>query len=355
MLNFILSKNYKKNCNYIHLFGYYFFSKDSEIIKIPEIAFSKRLYDEIKGYENIDEYIQGCDNCRYPFKQTEEFIRKLARNYDYYKQISDKDSYIKYCKYLTYWMYTEKINFSAMQRLGEWNNCIPCVWKNLEKNNNIIKGSCNFNNDDISYSFIQVMKLLHEMCLIRGNDGVVQSIKSDGEMCVQFNEKLKTDLKNMLFFISTISGEPKLKKSYFDIYNGCALKDVKTPFKEIECKPEVKETCPEPKTCDTAPPCTKQKCTENSCSNLQELCSQFYAPQACQCEEKVIKIDCQDQIPDILKQSCPSFCAENPQYGLPAIKEQQEKSNKNPLLQVPVTVLSSVVGTIFFFLLLYKV
>ncbi|VVA00023.1 PIR protein [Plasmodium vivax] len=299
---------------------------DSEIIKIPEIIFATSLNVDTSDYEDINQYIRVCHNCRNPFIETKAFIRKLAKNYDNYKKHSKNDS----------------------------NNCIPCVWKNLEENNNTRKGKCDFDNVKISHSFIEVMKLLHEMCLIRGNVEVIKTIISDREKCIQFNEKIKTDLKNMLLYISTISGEPELKKSYFDIYNGCALKDVKTLFKEIECKPEVKETCPEPKTCDTAPPSTKQNCKKDSCSNLQELCNEYYPSKECECEEKVIQPDCQNPTPDILKQFCPNFCAANPQDALPAIKDQQGNPNKNPLLQVPVTVLSSVVGTIFFFLLLYK-
>ncbi|KMZ82862.1 hypothetical protein PVIIG_04613 [Plasmodium vivax India VII] len=341
MLNFILSKNYKK---------------ESEIIKIPEIAFYESLYTEISDSEDIHQYIKGCVNCREPFTQTKKLILKLARNYEYYKKHLQDPSSFKFCKYLIYWMHTEKLKFPANSLLlNQWKNCIPCVWKNLEENNNIRKGTCNFDNDEISYSFIQVMKLLHKICLIRGNAEVLKSITSDREKCMQFNEKLKRDLKNIILQFSSTSGEPKLRKSYIEIYDKCTLKDVKTLFEEIKCPPEETKTCPEPKPCDTAPPCTKQECTKDSCSNLKELCNQIHPPQACQCEEKVIQQECKEPTLEILERLCPKVCTETLHYISPANKEQQEKSDKNPLLQVPVTVLSSVVGTIFFFLLLYKV
>ncbi|CAI7717629.1 PIR protein [Plasmodium vivax] len=327
----------------------------SEINKIPEIAFDNSLYADISHEENIDQYITGCFNCRDPFKQTKVFISKLARNYENYKKHLGKPSFIKYCKYLIYWMYTEKLKFLTNSLLlNQWKNCIPCVWKKLEENNNIPKRTCDFDNEEISYSFVQVMKVLHEMCLIRGDAEVIESITSDREKCMQFNKKIKKNLKDMLLYISTISGETKLKENYFKLYNGCALRDVRTLFEEIECKSEETKSPPEPKACDTAPPSTEQECTEVSCPNLQQLCTKHYPPTNCEFKEKVIQPDCQQPPPDILLRLCPEVCTEKLQYVSLAIKEHQEKSNKNPLLQVPVTVLSSVVGTIFFFLLLYK-
>ncbi|KMZ88633.1 hypothetical protein PVBG_04841 [Plasmodium vivax Brazil I] len=78
----------------------------------------------------------------------------------------------------------------------------------------------------------------------------------------------------MLNQIGTISSESKLKQSYFNLYDQCALKNVKTLFTEIECPSDDTANVQKQETCLTPEATTPKACTEQTCNNLDQLCEQ---------------------------------------------------------------------------------
>ncbi|VUZ93237.1 PIR protein [Plasmodium vivax] len=328
---------------------------DDAINKIPEIE----LYNNLSNVESDHYYVHNnlreCPQCKntYPLNL---FIGKITKNYNAYKEkLDDESNNNNYCRYFKYWLYKEKNLYNAMKgSLEMWNDCIPCLWDMLNKKRAVSGKKCEFENENVSFAIVQIIKIIDDMCAINTQTTLMNEIKYNREKCIEFNNKSKKYLVDILRLLSSIPNNISWIHKHFKIENSCSNRKITDLFAEINCLPEVKEKCSEPKECDTPAPETQKECTENSCSNLQELCKGVCQPTQCDCKDQVIKPDGQEPTPDILKQFCPNFCAANPQDALPAIKDQQGNPNKNPLLQVPVTVLSSVVGTIFFFLLLYK-
>ncbi|KNA02200.1 hypothetical protein PVNG_05523 [Plasmodium vivax North Korean] len=221
-----------------------------------------------------------------------------------------------------------------------WDNCIPCVWKKLEADNNRHSRMCEFDNEEFSYSFIQVKKRLNEICSIKENSNIVEAIKKDRRKCLDFNKKLNTYLIEMLLSLTTLSSDTKHMQKYIDINEQCSVKKLKTIFDELECQPEVFNQVPQTKTCGTLQPKIKESCTLQEGDNIEELllCQTYCKSQECETQKVIIK------------ESCPQESLNPTQI----IQRTTENPTKNPYLQLPVTVFSSVVGTIFFFLFLYK-
>ncbi|KMZ95708.1 hypothetical protein PVMG_05308 [Plasmodium vivax Mauritania I] len=254
-----------------------------------------------------------------------------------------------------YWLYNERNSylFKTGYQTEIWDKCISCVWNKLEKTRDASNKKCTFENDIDSFAIVQIKKMLDEICLIEKNKNLISDI-SERDKCLNLNKIKYSYMRDLLLQMSSIPDNNLWKTKVFNLGDDCSIRKAYAYLREEECLPEEAISSPEPKACDTAPPETQQECTKDSCSNLRQLCNQFYPTKTCECNEQVIKTDFQQPPPDILNQFCPRVCTEKPQDGLHSIEGQQGNSNKNPLLQIPVTVLSSVVGTIFFFLLLYK-
>ncbi|SCO71514.1 hypothetical protein PVC01_060005100 [Plasmodium vivax] len=327
-----------------------------EINEIPEIDLYNKLFNVTSGYSDIQDYYMECRECR-QLTGIGEVIFKIIKNYNDHKhKLHDKSNNNNYCRYFMYWLYNEKSSYRVIRgdHDAKWNDCISCVWNKLEKTITVPYKKCTFENDIKSFAIVQIRKILDDVCLIENKKNLI-SYMSDRDKCLNFN-KLKHDyLHSILKQMSSIPDNILWKKKNFNFVDGCSIEKALDFLQEKQCPPDETIRCPEPKACITVPPKTQEDCTKNSCPNLEQLCKYEYPPTECDCKDQVIKIDCQEQTPDILKQSCPSFCTETLHYISPTTKEQQGKSHNIPHLQVPVTVLSSVVGTIFFFVLLYKV
>ncbi|VUZ99441.1 PIR protein [Plasmodium vivax] len=276
-------------------------------------------------------------------------------NYNKYKPHLKDDSYIKYCHYFKYWLYRERMSgFLYSSNRNHWNDCIPCVWEKLEADNNRHSRMCEFDNEEFSYSFIQVKKRLNEICSIKENSNIVEAIKKDRRKCLDFNKKLNTYLIEMLLSLTTLSSDTKHMQKYIDINEQCSVKKLKTIFDELECQPEVFNQVPQTKTCGTLQPKIKESCTLQEGDNIEELCQPLCKCKECDNPEVLCQTYCKSQkcetLMEIIKESCPHESLNSP----PITQITTEKPPKSPHLQIPVTVLSSVVGTIFFFLFLYK-
>ncbi|KMZ87867.1 hypothetical protein PVBG_05804 [Plasmodium vivax Brazil I] len=330
---------------------------DDAINKIPEIELYNNLSNVESDYYYEYNNLRECPQCKntYPLNL---FIGKITKNYNAYEdKLNDESNNNSYCRYFMYWLYYEKYNYDLLRGTDAsiWKECISCVWNKLENARTHPDKKCKFENDIDSYVIVQIKKTLDEICLIEKKKEDIISNMSDRDKCLNLNKLKHYYLHLLLLKISSIPDDILWNNKNFNLGNHCSIKKVREFLQEEQCPPEVIERCPEPKTCDETAPRTQENCTELSCPNLQQLCKEVYPPTTLECIEQVIKSDGQELTPDILKRLYPKFCTEKPQDGSLAIEEHQGNSHNIPYLQLPVTVLSSVVGTIFFFLFLYKV
>ncbi|VUZ93028.1 PIR protein [Plasmodium vivax] len=329
--------------------------------EIPEIEFYNKLDDDdvddddAPDNNNIDHYLKNCVEC-YPSDYIKKYVRQLVRNYDNYKVHLRKKSHDKYCRFFIYWLYkSKKMKFSELDThlRNQWNKCIPCVWNQLEDNayNQIKK--CNFKNENISFGVTQVQKALEEICSIKEKLKNDSKENSNIEECSKINEIKQYYLNHILYYIGSISSNSSWKNEYFKVDNTCSLINIYDFLQEKPCPTEVKKSCPEPEVHTTLSPKPEQYCSTESCFNLTELRQKVCPSQSSPIQREVIQPECPTLTCKNVEHICPQLCTKR-QDPAPVMEEPQGNSNKNPLLQVPVTVLSSVVGTIFFFLLLYK-
>ncbi|KMZ89354.1 hypothetical protein PVBG_06190 [Plasmodium vivax Brazil I] len=344
----------------------------TELSNIPEYLFYENLDGDVLGQSNINHYLQHCSACN-NFSEAQEFVRQLVGNYEKLKEHLNGNSYNKYCRYFKYWLYRKKYSdFRISSTLREeWGNCIFCVWKILENENDIYKEKCKFDNNYISYGFIQVQKALDEICSIKKNLKIDSDQNSDIEKCSKIYEINQYYLKIILSYIGSISSTTSWKKEYFKIDDHCSLGKIYNYLSEKQCSPKeiaqrVKmEQCKDPEQVNLL------ECKIGTCRNLEDLFQQDYATYPCdnlvqlyeqKCEAKlctpVERVTQSDSTPttcDDLEELWPKLCTKKPQYEPHASEEPTGNPPKISHLQIPVTVFSSVVGTIFFFLFLYKV
>ncbi|EDL42802.1 hypothetical protein PVX_106730 [Plasmodium vivax] len=287
---------------------------------------------------NISSYLQECEECK-KLGSIHKYIRRIVKNYKDNENHFNQEFGNDYCRYFTYWLYKEKNEYNTIRSLSLniWNDCIPCVWRKLEKERKIYDKPCNFDDENISYGLVNIKKTLENMCIINQKMELMEDIMSDSKKCIYFNEKRNTDLRHMLMYISTISSDTILKRNYFEIDSNCSLKKVGSLFGKIDCPPDKSTECPEQKECDYPPQKIEKVCSPEVCKDLNTICKPYCAPPECK-PKTIIQTACPEQPKDVPRAS----------------EEQPENPAKNPYLQLPVTVFSSVIGTILFFLFLYK-
>ncbi|CAI7718291.1 PIR protein [Plasmodium vivax] len=307
-----------------------------EIYEIPQIKlYNNLVYDE-SGEININEYLGQCNKCKSSL--IKKYVRKIVKNYEKYKSYLNEESYVKYCKYFIYWLYREKKFYITMQGSPDtWNGCISCVWGMLEQKRNVSGKKCEFENVIDSFAVVQIMKLIDDICAINTQTALMNGIKSNKEKCIEFNKKRKNDLGDLFGHLSSIPNNIPWNERYFNVEKSCSDKKIYDLFAEIDCPPDESAKCPEQKECDNPSPKIEKVCSTEVCKDLNTFCKPYCALP--ECEPKTI-----------IKTVCP----EQPQHAPRGSEEQQINSHKNPYLQLPVTVFSSVIGTIFFFLFLYK-
>ncbi|VUZ99682.1 PIR protein [Plasmodium vivax] len=329
---------------------------DEELIEIPEIEFYNKLYAEVSDQPNIDHYLQGCGACK-NFSKVKKFVFQLVRNYENYKKVhSRNNSYDKYCRFFKYWLYRErKMEFpkESHDLRNQWNMCIPCVWEKLENDIDNHKGKCDFKNENISYGFIKVKKALDEICSIK--DKLKNNEEnSDTEKCLHINSIKKYYLDDLLSNIGSISSNSLWNDEYFKIDETCSLKKIYDLLQENQCPPKDITQRMEMNQCKAPASETKLDCTKESCRNLAQLCQENYPTQSCNNLDNLCEEHCKSKTFEHMVKQCPNVCSEQPQNLASMNPEEPKNPAKNPYLQLPVTVFSSVVGTIFFFLFLYK-
>ncbi|SCA81878.1 VIR protein [Plasmodium vivax] len=346
---------------------------EEEISKIPEIKFYNILLDVVAGTENVNEYLEKYTDC--PCSNLEKkYITKFIKNYNIYKNYLTENSYEKYCSYFKHWLHREKLHIPRGNNnnvLNNWKQCVPCLLDKLEQENNKPNTKCNFKYEDFSYAFVQIKIILDNMCIIKEQNDLMEKIESNRELCISFNKKIDEYIKSLFRQLSSIPNNSSWKKEYFNIEKNCSDGKIHDLFAKIECPSDESNDVQKQETCLTPEAIIQQDCTEQTCKNLDQLCEQRCAKHSCSnseklcektCEEKpcnpeecAIKNNCTPQSCDSLEQLYPTLC----KIKLPNLAHtSEEPANipyKNPHLQLPVTVFSSVVGTIFFFLFLYKV
>ncbi|VVA00090.1 PIR protein [Plasmodium vivax] len=323
--------------------------------EIPEIKFYNKLHDETQDINNRDHYLNNCNVC-YSSNYIKRYARKLISNYYELKAHINENSYNKYCRFFLYWLYRAKLQFyqTMYNRHNNWKNCITCVWKNLEENANNHTGKCDFKNEDISFAFIKVKKALDEICSIKDKLTNNNEKNPDPEKCLHINSIKKYYLDDLLSNIGSISSNSSWNDAYFKIDSDCSLDKIYKYLSENQCSPkEIIQTLGSEE-CRTPAPEIKQDCTKESCHNLEELCQKQCTKQQGEDLDELGQERCTSHKPPNLEQLCPTYCAQHPKAPVPTSEEQQGNPPKIPHLQIPVTVFSSVVGTIFFFLFLYK-
>ncbi|VVA00286.1 PIR protein [Plasmodium vivax] len=269
-----------------------------------------------------------------------KLLGSFFRNYNNYKTHLEVDPHTMYCQYFKYWLYRERtLEFRhGTHYRNYWDKCILCVWEKLEADNKRHKKLCEIDNKEFSYSYIQVKKRLNEICSIKEKKNIVEAIKNDRKKCLNFNKILNTYLRDILYYITDILSDTKDMQKHLEISEECSLKKVHNLFDELECQPEVCNTVLETKTCDIQESKIKEDCTLQEGYNIEELCKPLCKCKECETQKVLIKEPCPHESLD------PSQITQRTTENLP----------KSPYVQIPVTVLSSVVGTIFFFLFLYK-
>ncbi|KMZ89363.1 hypothetical protein PVBG_06283 [Plasmodium vivax Brazil I] len=331
-----------------------FYFQNEEIGKIPQIKLYNDLVDGVSDEININDYLEHCNQCK-SSHLIKTFVHKIVNNYENYKRYLEEESYVTYCRYFIYWLYREK-NFyiSSSGSLDTWNNCIGCVWAMLENARTLSDKKCKFENDIDSFAIVQIKKILDDMCLIKKKKNLIPNM-SERDICSNLNKIKHYYLHLILIQMSSIPDNTVWKKKHFNFGNDCSIQQAYAFLQEKQCPSEVKERCPEAKVYDTRSPELQQHCSLKSCNNLTELCQKVFPPQECPVQSEITKSESLTLTCKNLEELCPKYCDEHRNDPVPTSEERPEYPAKFPYLQLPVTVLSSVVGTIFFFLFLYKV
>ncbi|KNA02189.1 hypothetical protein PVNG_06064 [Plasmodium vivax North Korean] len=346
----ILNNLYIKHIKYIMM------NLETEINNIPEIKFYNSLFHEPKETEIGSEYSQKYTDCHCSDLYKKHIIR-FIKNYNSYKNHSIKNSYEKYCNYLIYWLYNEKLHISIINNnvLNNWVQCVSCLLDKLEQEHNNHDKKCYFKNEDFSYAFVKIKIILDDMCTIKGRKNLMENVISNRELCISFNNKIDKYIEDIFDILSSISDNNPWKKEYFKIEENCFKGEIYDLFKKIECPPDETAKVQKQETCHTSEETISKVCTEHMCNNLEQLCEKTCKEKVCNTVECPIKNDRTPTSCGSLEQLYPKLCSKPPQYLEPTSDEPEKSPPKIPYLQVLVTVLSSVVGTIFFFLFLYKV
>ncbi|KNA02185.1 hypothetical protein PVNG_06165 [Plasmodium vivax North Korean] len=329
---------------------------EEEIRNIPEIKFYNSLFDEATETNIRSEYLQKCKECGCSDLINKHIIN-FFKSYNIYKNHLIEDSYEKYCSYLRYWLYSEKLYFyyNNKNALDNWKKCVSCLLDKLEQEHNNRDIKCYFKNEDFSHAFVQIKIILDDMCTIKGQDSLMKKVITDRELCISFNNKIDKYIESILMHLSSISDNNPWKKEYFKIEENCFKGEIYDLFKKIECPPDETAKVQKQETCHTSEETISKVCTEHMCNNLEQLCEKTCKEKVCNTVECPIKNDRTPTSCGSLEQLYPKLCSKPPQYLEPTSDEPEKSPPKIPYLQVLVTVLSSVVGTIFFFLFLYKV
>ncbi|VUZ95012.1 PIR protein [Plasmodium vivax] len=328
---------------------------EEEISKIPEIKFYNILLDVVAGTENVNEYLEKYTDC--PCSNLEKkYITKFIKNYNIYKNYLTENSYEKYCSYFKHWLHREKLHIPRGNNnnvLNNWKQCVPCLLDKLEQENNKPNTKCNFKNADFNYAFVQIKIILDHICSIKGQKDLIENVKTNRKLCISFNEKIDEYIVSIFKYLSSISDNIPWKKEYIKVNNSCSGGNVYNLISKIQCPSEESTEVQELESSCTPQPIIQQTCAPNTCINLEHLCQQLYTTQKTHKLDELCKGRCTSQPPHDLKILCPEYCAENPTAPVHT-NEGPVNPDKNPYLQLPVTIFSSVVGTIFFFLFLYK-
>ncbi|SBT47247.1 PIR Superfamily Protein [Plasmodium ovale wallikeri] len=261
---------------------------ESKISKIPEFIFYNNL-DETTETEKIalSEYLSGCTSCTqyYPI---ESYIRKIIYNYDKLKDHFGNSSYSKYCRYLKYWINKKKKSYELTYHSQKkyWNDCIPCLWKNLQAKNLNTHGKCDLDDEKYSNAILSMKRELDWFCSIKTELGNSQEIKTNREDCINFNNKKDYYLTSFLQMLSSIPNNTYLEPHFFDIDNNCSLSKISTIFSDItcpsddntqvvptqDCSSEVAEALSSATQCIKSEPCPEQNATEDlTCNSLYQV------------------------------------------------------------------------------------
>ncbi|KMZ89368.1 hypothetical protein PVBG_06393 [Plasmodium vivax Brazil I] len=270
--------------------------------------------------------------------------------------LNDKSNNNNNCRYFMYWLYWEKKLYTG--NYGSpvtWNDCIRCVWDILEKERGDSGKKCEFENEIDSYAIVQIMKIIDDMCAINTQTTLMNDIKNNREKCMEFNKKIKSYLGEILRYLSSIPNNSLWKEKYFKIEKSCSQGKIYDLFAERVCPTEESSKVPNEQTCNTQKSTIQQTCTPHTCNNLEDLCQLQCITQQSHKLDELCQDRCTSQPSPDLEQLCPRYCDQHPNTQVAIREEQSENPAKNSYLQLPVTVFSSVVGTIFFFLFLYKV
>ncbi|SBT47267.1 PIR Superfamily Protein [Plasmodium ovale wallikeri] len=215
----------------------------TKINNIPEWAFYAEL-DEATGYNDTDlsEYVRGCNTCTWD-SSIKSYILKIIYNFDKLKHYFNKPSYSTYCRYLKYWVYSEKKNYEIRHSNEKtfWNNCIPCIWKNLQTKNINSHGTCELDYDNFSNAIISMKRELDMFCAIKKHLGNTEELKTNKEYCMAFNQRKDYYVNLILKYLSSIPNKTYLEPKFFDIDDACSLKNIDTIFSDINCS--IEEDC----------------------------------------------------------------------------------------------------------------
>ncbi|KMZ88827.1 hypothetical protein PVBG_05623 [Plasmodium vivax Brazil I] len=323
-----------------------------KINNIPEIKFYNSLLHEVTETKIRTEYLQKYNDCGCS-DSVKKHIINFIENYNIYKNYIEENSYEQYCNYLRYSLYREKL-YVAKNVLNNWNQCVTCLLDKLEKEYNKNSIKCKFKNADFNYAFVQIKIILDHICSIKGQKDLIENVKTNRKLCISFNEKIDEYIVSIFKYLSSISDNIPWKKEYIKVNNSCSGGNVYNLISKIQCPSEESTEVQELESSCTPQPIIQQTCAPNTCINLEHLCQQLYTTQKTHKLDELCKGRCTSQPPHDLKILCPEYCAENPTAPVHT-NEGPVNPDKNPYLQLPVTIFSSVVGTIFFFLFLYKV
>ncbi|VVA00100.1 PIR protein [Plasmodium vivax] len=216
-----------------------------------------------------------------------------------------------------------------------WNDCISCVWNKLENTRTNTDKQCKFESDIDSFAIVQIKKIINDVCLIAKEKDLISDM-SDREKCLNLNKLKHYYLHVLLIKMSSIPDNSLWEKKHFNFGDGCSMKTAYDFLQEKPCPTEVKKSCPEPEVHTTLSPKPEQYCSTESCFNLTELRQKVCPSQSSPIQREVIQPECPTLTCKNVEQICPQLCTKR-QDPTPVMEEPQGNSNKNPLLQVPVT------------------
>ncbi|KMZ91107.1 hypothetical protein PVMG_04879 [Plasmodium vivax Mauritania I] len=223
-------------------------------MNIPEISLYNKLYnDEDTTSINIDEFFEGCEECK-TTNSLKRYVSKIAKYYDDLKNCLNSDSNEKCCRFFQYWLYMERTLSLPLHanNYKVWNNIISHVNNKLTKD--ISASKCNINHEKYPYAIINVRKSLDEFCSIMNFLGKSEQINSDRNKCLFVNEKINKLTNDILLSIMSIENYKNLEKEYFKISPTCTFLTFKSIIPYSSCPEEREILHVDSKTCENAPP-----------------------------------------------------------------------------------------------------